>query len=157
MRGRLFRSPDVAPAILGGPSAFLAGSIEMGRAELWQPRVAQRLLDAGVSVFDPRRDNWDPSWEQDPAPGTPFEAQVSWELEHLERADAILFRFCAGTASVVSMLELGLWMRGDKPVILWADPGYMRRGNIVVTAKRYGLSVAETEEDAVNALLAAIR
>lgn len=154
---RLFRSPDRAPTNLPGPKVFLAGSIEMGRAELWQPRVSRTFLEAGVSVFDPRRDDWDASWTQDPAPGTPFETQVSWELDHIEMADLTFFRFCEGTASIVSMLETGLVLASGKPVVIQADPGYMRRGNLVITARRFGVEVFSTERDAVNAALDMLR
>ena len=44
---------------------FLAGSIDMGKAEDWQTRVADLLKNKSVILFNPRRDDWDSSWEQD--------------------------------------------------------------------------------------------
>lgn len=149
MKGALFRSPDVAPMGLFGKSVFLAGSIEMGMAEMWQPAAAQAFLSAGHNVFDPRRDDWDVNWAHDPTPGTPFETQVSWELDHIDKADLVYFRFCAGTASIVSMIEAGLVLASRKPCVIHADLGYMRRGNLVVTAKRYGVSIHENADTAM--------
>ena len=59
-------------------------------------------------------------------PRTLFEQQVSWELEHIERADLVFFRFGAEGPAVVSMLEAGLTIGRGKAVIILADPGYMR-------------------------------
>lgn len=148
--GRLFRSPERPVGPLTGKSVFLAGSIEMGRAELWQPRVAERFLTAGHNVFDPRRIDWDSSWVQDPAPGTSFEQQVSWELDHLERANLVFFRFGAEGPAIVSMLEAGLMIGTTKPTVLLVDPAYVRRGNLVITARRAGLPVFGSEDDSIT-------
>lgn len=148
MTPSLYRSPNIAPAPLQGPSVFLAGSIDMGLAELWQPRLTRRFLEAGVHVFDPRRTDWDSSWPQDPTPGTPFHQQVTWELDHLETADAVYMRLCDTGPAIVSMLELGLLLGTRKPLIIQADPGYMRRGNVIITAQRYGAAVFDREDDA---------
>lgn len=40
---------------------FLAGSIEMGKAENWQKRIVDELSDKGYTFFNPRRDDWDSS------------------------------------------------------------------------------------------------
>src|SRR5690348_17556751 len=67
---------------------FLAGSIEMGLAELWQERVVRALSREGVIVLNPRRDDWDDSWDQ-AADDPRFFEQVSWELDMLEAADIV--------------------------------------------------------------------
>lgn len=46
-----------------GHTIFLAGSIEMGKAENWQDKVVRLLKDKEVIIFNPRRDDWDSSWE----------------------------------------------------------------------------------------------
>jgi hypothetical protein len=40
----------------GEASVFLAGSIEMGRAEPWQADVERVLADEEVVILNPRRD-----------------------------------------------------------------------------------------------------
>ena len=42
----------------GNISVFLAGSIEMGKAEDWQSEVQNILKDSDVTIFSPRRDDW---------------------------------------------------------------------------------------------------
>lgn len=44
------------------PWVFLAGSIEMGEAEDWQAQVVKELSD--YTILNPRRGDWDSSWEQ---------------------------------------------------------------------------------------------
>ena len=45
-------------------TVFLAGSIEMGNADNWQEKATKTFIDKGWIVFNPRRDDWDSSWEQ---------------------------------------------------------------------------------------------
>lgn len=74
-------------------SIFLAGSIEMGKAEPWQERLADELKDYDCVLFNPRRPDWDSSWTQDPTPGTKFHEQVTWELDHINKSDLVIFLF----------------------------------------------------------------
>jgi len=87
------------------PHVFLAGSIEMGKAENWQKRVAEALTDA--TVLNPRRDDWDSSWKQS-IKNQKFRKQVEWELGAQQDADLILMHFEPGTQSPITLLELGL-------------------------------------------------
>src|SRR3954449_1899521 len=69
---------------------FLAGSIEMGKAEQWQEAIVDALSDVGnLVVLNPRRDDWDDSWEQR-ADNPQFFEQVSWELDMLDAADIVV-------------------------------------------------------------------
>jgi hypothetical protein len=71
---------------------FLAGSIEMGKAEDWQSKAADYFEHKGYGVFNPRRKDWDNSWEQDFSHAQ-FSQQVNWELDNLDNADIIFFYF----------------------------------------------------------------
>jgi hypothetical protein len=89
-------------------SVFLAGSIEMGRAENWQATVEQALADLPVAILNPRRDDWDSSWKQDIA-NSQFRGQVEWELDAQERASLIVMHFAPDTQAPITLLELGLF------------------------------------------------
>ena len=54
---------------------FLAGSIEMGKAEDWQAKLEKSLKDLEITVFNPRRDDWDSSWTQEQS-NPQFNAQM---------------------------------------------------------------------------------
>lgn len=118
-------------------SVFLAGSIEMGRAENWQAVVERSLADLPVAVLNPRRDEWDASWEQ--SIGHPlFRGQVEWELEGLERATVVGMYFAPATQAPITLLELGLLARSGK-LLVCCPPGFWRRGNVEVVCARYGV------------------
>ena len=95
---------------------FLAGSIEMGAAEDWQEEVVQYFSDVNVVLLNPRRDNWDSSWEQSIS-NPQFYEQVTWELNAMDLADKILINFLPNTKSPISLLELGIYAHTDKVVV----------------------------------------
>jgi hypothetical protein len=65
------------------PSVFLAGSIEMGKAEKWQDAFVKAFSDEELVLLNPRREQWDASWPQS-MDCKNFRDQVEWELEGLE-------------------------------------------------------------------------
>jgi hypothetical protein len=140
--GRVIMAPGRLTLAPGERSIFLAGSIEMGRAEPWQSGVAHALRDLDVVILNPRRDDWDASWKQtidDPQ----FRAQVEWELSAQELATLILMYFAPTTKSPITLLELGLFAGSSKLVVCCPD-GYWRKGNVDIVCARYG---AETVKD----------
>lgn len=129
---------------------FLGGSIEMGKAELWQPRVEEALSDKKGYILNPRRDDWDPSWEQT-IYNPQFKAQVSWELEGLESCTLAFMYFAPGTSSPISLMELGTFV--DIPqAIVCCPPGFWRKGNVDIFCERYGIPVLEDLMQAVDLL-----
>jgi len=117
---------------------FLAGSIEMGTAEEWQTKVELYLADRNVLIFNPRRQDWDSSWEQR-IENDKFREQVEWELEALEEADKILIYFDPKTKSPISLLELGLHAQSGKVIVCCAE-GFWKKGNVDIVCKRYKIS-----------------
>jgi hypothetical protein len=118
-------------------SVFLAGSIEMGVAENWQDRVGKLFKDLGYDVFNPRREEWDSSWEQK-FENPQFYQQVNWELNALESADLIIMYFDPSTKSPISLLELGLFARSGKLRVVCPD-GFWRKGNVEITCNYYNI------------------
>lgn len=132
------------------PSVFLAGSIEMGSAPDWQKWVATVFQNRDIVLFNPRRDHWDTSWKQDIS-NPHFRQQVEWELEHLERADAVLFYFSPETKSPITLLELGLLAaQAPEKCVVCCPPGFWRRGNVQVLCDRYNLTLTDSLVDAVR-------
>lgn len=130
------------------PSIFLAGSIELDKAELWQDRVCEALADSAITILNPRRDSWDASWPQEMT-FAPFREQVEWELEALELADMILLYFDPATKSPISLLELGLHARSKKMAVC-CPAGFWRKGNVDIVCARYGVLQVGTLADLVN-------
>lgn len=140
-----------APLIWYTPfSMFLAGSIEMGVAEDWQKKLIAELSECNVTLFNPRRDNWDSSWEQS-INNPEFAEQVNWELSAIEQADVVVFYFDPATKSPITLLELGLCSGvGLSNVIVCCPDGYWRKGNVEIVCNRYNHVLTNTFEDFVK-------
>ena len=128
-----------------GFSVFLAGSIELGRAEIWQTVLEEQLSGMDIIILNPRRDNWDSTLPQSKA-NSQFREQVEWELRALEKADVIAMYFDPNTKSPVSLLELGLYARSGKMVVCCPE-GFWRKGNVDIVCQIYGVNQVEALRD----------
>lgn len=140
---------------LRGTTIFLAGSIEMGKAEDWQAKVARELANADAVILNPRRDDWDDTWVQ--SINHPlFREQVEWELVGLERADHVLVYFAPDTFAPITLLELGkLTARPDRITVCCPD-GFYRKGNVEVVCRWHRIRMVATLGDLVDAATEAI-
>jgi hypothetical protein len=131
---------------------FLAGSIEQGEAVEWQKMVARRLSDLDGVIWNPRREVWDSSWEQDLA-NADFKEQVEWEWNGLGMADITAFYFDPATKSPITLMELG-YVTGlsCEDVIVYCPKGFWRKGNVDVICALNKIPVYETEEEFIKAL-----
>jgi hypothetical protein len=144
---KLIKAPEPLE-IEGNGAIFLAGSIEMGKAENWQDRIAEVLKDRDITIFNPRRDDWDSSWVQS-IDNPQFREQVEWELNALEKANFILMYFDPATKSPISLLELGLFAKEDKMVVCCPE-GFWRKGNVDVVCKKYGVYQVDNLDELVK-------
>lgn len=133
---------------------FLAGSIEMGKAIDWQTQMAEGLKDINGYIFNPRRDDWDSSWEQS-INNPNFVEQVEWELDALENTKYIFMHFEPDTKSPITLLELGLHSAGENDLgyhklLVHCPKGFWRKGNVDVTCRRYKVDMVDTIEDAIK-------
>lgn len=135
--GRIIKPPTPIPNPLPSPSIFLAGSIEMGKAVHWQSESEGILAQAGWTVLNPRRDDWDASWVQS-IDNPQFFTQVAWELEGLEVVDFILIYFAPGTRSPISLLELGLHASSGRCIVI-CPAGFWRKGNVDIICQKYNV------------------
>lgn len=119
------------------PYVFLAGSIEMGKAEDWQTSMSEYFKSHNWGVFNPRRADWDDSWKQE-FENPQFYQQVNWELDALERCDLIILYLIPGTMSPISLLELGLYA-DKKDLFVVCPDGFWRKGNVDIVCNRYNI------------------
>jgi len=129
---------------------FLAGSIEMGKAEGWQSKVEKALDGEEILILNPRRDDWDSSWEQKKE-NKHFSGQVNWELQGQEVADVILMYFDKDTQSPITLLELGLFGPSAGNMIVCCPEGFWRKGNVDIVCERYDIQQVDTIEEMVEA------
>ncbi len=137
-------SPHPIPAS-SLPKIFLSGSIDNGQAVDWQTRLCDACTDLDVIFLNPRRPDWDSTWE--PVKSNPlFHEQVSWELNGLELADLIVVYITAASKAPITLLELGLHARQDNLVVC-CEEGFWRKGNVDIVCERYGIKQVDTFDD----------
>ncbi|THV06299.1 hypothetical protein K435DRAFT_711486 [Dendrothele bispora CBS 962.96] len=143
--------PPQQPTI-PGKSIFLAGSIEMGKAEDWQAKLTSTLLNldlpCDLTILNPRRESWDPSLVQDIS-NPQFREQVEWELDCQDRADVIAMYLHPDTKAPISLLELGLLAKSGKMVVCCPE-GFYRRGNVQIVCKRYDIPLVGSMDELVQ-------
>lgn len=148
------KAPDDYSAIQGMKTIFLAGTIEMGKAENWQERLAAALRHMDVLLLNPRRANWNAAWEQsieNPA----FRQQVEWELDALDHADLVIMYFVPETRSPVTMLELGIHAANNpEKLIVCCPEGFWRKGNVDIVCQRFNVRQVPDMESLVKASVA---
>jgi len=146
----IIRPPLPLDAAPSKTSIFLAGSIEMGKANDWQAYVGNKMHNFDIVLWNPRRLSWDSSWEQS-INNPVFKEQVDWELDALEKADMILFHFESDTKSPITLLELGLFAQSKK-CIVHCPKGFWRKGNIDIICHRYNIPQCASLEDGITRL-----
>lgn len=153
---RVYTAPETVPFEETGVSVFLAGSIEQGKAEDWQQQVIDALGDLDGVVYNPRRAQWDSTWEQS-IDNPQFAEQVNWEIDHIERSDIVLMYLQPGTKSPISLLELGYLLgnpMGMTNVIVVCPDGFWRKGNVEIMIARESeqriTALVDTLEDGIE-------
>lgn len=158
---KVLKAPDSTPVGDNFVKLFLAGSIEMGKAEDWQTEITRMIndefrdTDTNICIFNPRRDDWDSSWEQS-IENAQFSEQVNWELDRLEEADIVLLYFDPNTKSPISLLELGMFASKGQNMIVCCPDGFWRKGNVDIVCDRNHCSVFINKKDWFNEIITRI-
>jgi hypothetical protein len=148
-----YKPPAPLPPKWQGYSVFLAGSIEMGAAPNWQADVENQLADLDIVIYNPRRDNWDPTWVQS-ADNPQFREQVEWELDALAQANLVVMYLAPGTMSPISLLELGIYAAkgGGNKLVVCCPEGFHRKGNVDIVCERYGVEQVASLDELTDAI-----
>jgi len=140
----------------GGTTVFLAGSIDMGKAVDWQTQIENELKeklsgDTIVTLYNPRRDDWDSSWEQT-IENDNFRTQVEWELNGMEVADKIVVFIDPKGKAPITLFELGLHARSGKICVCCPD-GFYRKGNVDIVCAKYNIPMVDNIDGLINFIL----
>ena len=136
---------------------FLGGSISEGKSRNWQSELSKELLTAfgdDVVILNPRRSDWDSSWEQKKT-FKPFREQVEWELKAQEIADLRVYFFDPDTKSPITLMELGLFAKSNN--LVYCPEGYFRKGNVDIVCEKYDIPVHTDLGQFKSALISTIR
>lgn len=150
MKAIEIQSPNKLEFPDGYISFFLAGSIEMGKAEDWQKKIQTELADEEIVFFNPRRTDWDSSWEQS-IDNPQFKEQVEWELSGLRNASVIIMYFDPATKSPISLLELGLHAEHEQ-IIVCCPEGFWRKGNVDIICEQYDIPMYDSLDKMIDGI-----
>jgi hypothetical protein len=146
------------PINQSGISIFLAGTIDMGNSTDWQQNaidfLTEKIGDKNVTIFNPRRPQWDNSWTQS-IENEQFATQVNWELDALEQADFIVLFLEKNSKSPISLLELGLFA-DSKKLLVCCENGFWRKGNVDIVCQRKGILMFDNLEEILNYIIVQI-
>ncbi|KAJ6438874.1 nucleoside 2-deoxyribosyltransferase domain-containing protein [Purpureocillium lavendulum] len=138
------------------PSIFLAGTTRQTSSGDWRARLTAALSAHPIDVFNPARADWDATWREDFTDAR-WAQQVEWELDAQDEADLVVVYLAAATDAPVSLLELGLAVaRTGKTVVVCAEDGYRKRGNVEAVCARFGHVLVATEGALVMAVKAVV-
>jgi hypothetical protein len=137
-------------------SIFLAGTIDMGNSKDWQHQVIERFKElaethkneienknGSIHLYNPRRIE---GFGSDKAE---LEYQVNWELDHLENANIIIMNLLPNSKSPISLMEIGLFARSRKLVII-CPPEFYRYDNVRIVAERYNIKLYNNIDEFFN-------
>jgi len=135
-------------ACLTGGSVYLVGNIEMGIAPKWQMDITKHFSSLPIIVLNPRQNHWNTNLKQDIS-NPEFHKQVQWKLKYQEKAIVIAIYLQPGTISLISLMELGLFIKTKKMVICCPD-GFHRKGNVQVMCNKYNGKLVEMLNELVE-------
>ena len=131
-------------------SVFLAGGIT--KCEDWQSKVIERLEPYGITVFNPRRKNFDISNKTEEL------KQIVWEFRRLEEMDIFSMYFCNSESDQpICMYELGRYIcrmqerfpnDWEDRIVISVEEGYSRADDVFVQTKLAGLSLTNVNAGA---------
>lgn len=130
----------------------------MGSSVDWQTAfsraLAQKALPLGkqFNVFNPRRDNWDASWEQN-IQNPEFYQQVDWEMNALRQADWIVMHLEEHSASPISLLEIGLYAHTGSKLLVHCPEGFYRKGNVDIVCAKNDIRQFDSLDEIVDFLV----
>ena len=131
-------------------TVFLAGTIELGKADDWQKRVEVEISHLKVNVINPRRDVMDPDMPQN-YDNPEFYQQCAWELNGLDKSDVIFMCFDPTCKSPISLLELGLYADSGKIMVVCPE-GFWRKGNVDIVCEKYDIPLFEDIDSGIEYL-----
>jgi len=118
---------------IGIPSLFLGGGISA--CKLWQDKLIQEMTDYNVTIYNPRRNNFDIN-----NPKVSKE-QIKWEHKYLHEANILVFYFAQETLCPITLFELGaalernIYTTYKQDIIVYCEPEYSRKFDVELQIK----------------------
>lgn len=115
---------------------FLAGGIT--DCPDWQKEVVISLKDFPVTIYNPRRESFDVSKEEE------TERQIIWEYQYIRGTTHLLFWFPKETVCPITLFEYGAALeRNTQKIIVGCDPEYKRKIDLIYQTRQKGFSAPD--------------
>lgn len=101
------------------PRIFMAGGIS--GCPPWQDAFLETVAKVPAVFYNPRR----PDFNSTDLSMT--KEQIKWEVEHLDKADAMIFWFPCETLCPITLFELGKYAQKGKTLFVGCHPDYARK------------------------------
>lgn len=112
---------------------FLAGSMDLQKEISWRDKIMKKI-SGNVHFLDPTNKNHDSLSDKE------MEEHITWELASMEFADKIILHFLPNAKSPISLVELGLYVKSGKLIVMCSDDFYKSR-YVNVLCKKYNAPV----------------
>ncbi|TYA78616.1 nucleoside 2-deoxyribosyltransferase domain-containing protein [Seonamhaeicola marinus] len=121
---------------------FLAGSIDLNLDGNWREQVINLIGDK-VHFIDPTISGHDAMNDLQ------MESHINWELDMLDLADKVFLNFLEESKSPISLVELGMYTRTSKLIVVCPNAFYKSR-YIKTLCKKYKIPLFTTLDAAVR-------
>jgi hypothetical protein len=128
----------------------------MGKAVDWQTKAIEFLVGRASIIFNPRRNDWDSTWEQK-IENPQFNVQVNWELDKINESDIVIVNIDPNTMSPITLMELGfLCASAPHKTHVCCPEGFWRKGNVDIICERNGVKTYDSIDDLITALFSSL-
>jgi len=113
----MYTSNDILPINKRNQrSIFLAGSMDHKQEGSWRDEISAEF--GMYSIFDPTNNNHDHLNTKE------MKRHINWELNALQLSDIILLNFLPDALSPISLVELGMYVRSNKLIVICPQEFY---------------------------------
>jgi hypothetical protein len=130
---KYIEAPKRAKGKSGLPSLFLGGGIS--NCKDWQSKLVEELKDYNVTIYNPRRSNFDINNSKI------SEEQIKWEYKYLHDANILVFYFAQETVCPITLFELGAALERNtyalmkQDILVYCEPEYSRKFDVELQVK----------------------
>lgn len=122
-------------------SVFLAGSIDFQLSSNWRKYVIARI--GGRLIFDPTNENHNSLSDSE------MKNHIAWELEALSLSDTIFLNFLPDSESPISLVELGLYVKSNKLIVICPKEFYKSR-YVIQLCSTYNTPLFDSLDDGIK-------
>ncbi|WP_055447706.1 nucleoside 2-deoxyribosyltransferase domain-containing protein [Lacinutrix mariniflava] len=123
---------------------FLAGSMDFNESNSWRQKIMQEMKHL-VHFLDATR------IEHNDFSDSQMKEHIEWELDALIISDKIILNFKEDSKSPISILELGMYVKSSKLVVVCPNKFYQRR-YINVLCNKYNTPFFDSFDEAIEYL-----